>query len=96
MPEVDGLSEGAQVRVTKRLRFQDDIHPVVVEGRLLQTRRVRTESSFVGADEGRFWVHEVVIEKPDGERSAVVIDQHTRIEVLSAPAGGEAGSSADR
>jgi hypothetical protein len=79
-------TEGDWVRVTKRLRFQDAVHPVVAEGRLVQRRRIAAPGSFAGSPGGRLWVDEVVIQKADGERSAMIVDAHTRIEVVSEPA----------
>ena len=78
-------TEGSWVRVTKRLRFQDNVHLVSAEGRLIEKRRVRTENPFAGSPGGRLWVDEVVIEKADGEQSAMIIDPYTQIEELPEP-----------
>ncbi|MBN2583943.1 MAG: hypothetical protein JXL80_12825 [Planctomycetes bacterium] len=83
--ESHGSAEGDWVRVTKRLRFQDQVHPVSAEGRLVERRRIRAAGSFAGSSDGRLWVDEVVIEKVDGERSAMIVDQYTRIETLPEP-----------
>ena len=79
LPNTDELRPGQMVRVIKRLRFQDEVHPVIVEGRLVEVRQVRTESSFAGGPGGRFEVQEVVLEKSGGERSVVLVDQWTEV-----------------
>ena len=71
--------EGRLVRVTKRLRFQDRVTEVTVEGRLLERRLVRTESALAGGEATRLWVEEVVIEKAGGEVSVVLVDRFTRV-----------------
>lgn len=82
VPDADRLRPGQMIRVRKRLRFQDAIHPVIVEGRMVEVRSVATESSFAGAPGGRYRVSELAIEKADGERSVILLDRHTEIEIL--------------
>ena len=94
LPAADHPGEGRRVRVTKRLRFHDEVHPVVVEGRILERRRVRTESSVVGGPEGRHWVTEIVIEKAGGARSVIVVDPWTRVAPLDDD--GRRGGGAER
>ncbi len=84
-------TEGSWVRVTKRLRFQDKVHLVSAEGRLIERRRVRTLSSFAGSPDGRLWIDEIVIEKADGEQSAIIVDPYTQIEELPDPNPTETG-----
>lgn len=77
-----GFRPGQRIRVTKRVRFQKDVHAVVVEGRFMELRHVRTESSFSHGRQGRYWVDEIMLRKDDGEQSIMMIDQWTRIEPL--------------
>jgi len=46
--------------------------------------------SFAGSPGGRLWVDEVVIQKADGERSAMIVDAHTHIEAVPEPPGATA------
>lgn len=92
LPNADELRPGQRVRVTKRLRFQQSVHLVAVEGRLLELRQVRTESSFAGSTDGRRHISELLLEKADGERSVMVVDPYTRVEVLC-EAGTDVGSA---
>jgi hypothetical protein len=93
LSEGEAPAVGQWVRVRKRVRFQESIHPVTVEGRLVEKRRQRTESSFAGGPQGRYWVDELVIEKAGGERSMVVVDQWTRVERLEPPAEPSGGAA---
>lgn len=77
------FSPGQRIRVIKRVRFQDNVHAVVVEGRFMEQRHVRTESSFTHGRQGRYWVDEIMLQKDDGEQSIMLIDQWTRIEPLN-------------
>ncbi len=76
------FSPGQRIRVIKRVRFQENVHAVVVEGCFQEQRRVRTESSFAQGRQGRYWVDEILLKKDDGEQSIMMIDQWTRIEPL--------------
>ena len=55
----------------------------------LHARRERVANGGDAGDTGRGFGREFVVEKPGGERSVIVVDQHTRIEVLDAGSAGE-------
>ncbi|MGQ9629126.1 MAG: hypothetical protein ACUVXI_02280 [bacterium] len=74
---------GTRVKVTKSYIIARQRKSFEVVGRIVEKRRVRTESSFARGKRDRLWIDEIVLEKDDGERSAIVIDRTTKIEKIS-------------
>ena len=78
MPDVILL--GTNVRVTQCVELAPASLRLTVTGKLYARERLATSSAFAGQDAGHFWVERIYIEKADGERSGILIDQNTVIE----------------
>jgi len=80
--QLDRIEVGQRVRIRQLVRIGSD------SWRFELTGVVRgIESSPTGIHTERrpqddFWIEALTIEKPDGERSRVVVDEHTEIELI--------------
>ena len=78
MPDVIPL--GTKVRVTQCVEIAPASYRFTVIGKLCARERVPTDSAFAGLEGGHFWVERIYLEKEDGERSGILVDQNTSIE----------------
>ena len=83
MDTLDSLQVGVRVRVHQRIRRADLWVDFVVEGELVALERRPTGSWFAHGKNGRLWLNRIVLKKPDGEQSELVIDEQTQIERLT-------------
>ena len=80
MPEVIPL--GTKVRVTQFMELAPAALKLTVKGKLYARDRVPTSSAFAGQEGGHYWVERIYIEKEDGERSSILIDQNTTVKAI--------------
>lgn len=74
---------GSRVKVTQLLKVEDKAIEFSVEGKLLRRERIPiVESSFSGSDDDVFWIEEITLEKDDGERSGLTVEQNTKVELV--------------
>ncbi len=71
---------GAKVKVTQCVELAPASFKIVVTGTLYARDRFPTISAFAGGERGRYWVERVYIEKADGERCGILLDQNTVLE----------------
>lgn len=76
------MEVGQRLRITQHVRIGPKSWENVLEGTFLGTDRRRTGIATDRRPEDDIWVEVVVFEKPNGERSTVVVDERTQIEAL--------------
>jgi len=76
------LKAGQPIRITQHLRVGPRAWDAVVEGTFLGTDRRRTGLATDRRPDDDIWVDVVRFEKPNGERSTVVVDELTRVEAV--------------
>jgi len=76
----DVILIGTNVRVTQCVELAPASFRLTVTGKLYARDRFPTSSAFAGQEGGHYWVERIYIEKPDGERSGILVDQNTIIE----------------
>lgn len=83
----DDLRPGQRVRVQQTIERRDRDWHVAVEGVVREVTREPTGSWYAHGQDGRVWLQRLVLRKDDGELTSLVLDGHTRIELLAdAPA----------
>jgi hypothetical protein len=78
-PLPDVIPLGTNVRVTQFVELAPAALKLTVTGKLYARDWVATSSAFAGQEGGHYWVERIYIEKEDGERSGILIDQNTTI-----------------
>ena len=73
---------GATVRITQLVELGPASLRLTLTGKLYARERFETSSSFAREEGGHLWVERIYIEKPDGERSGLLIDQNTKVELV--------------
>lgn len=81
-PVLQRLRPGDRIRVTQTIRGRDRAWTAPVEGVVEACRREPTGSWFAHGHNARFWLIRVRLKKNDGEVTSLILDQHTRVEVL--------------
>jgi hypothetical protein len=79
----DQIKLSDRVRVHQRIRRADLWQEFAVEGEVVALQRRPTGSWYVHGKAGRLWLNRIVLRKPDGEESELVIDEQTQIERLT-------------
>ncbi|MDD4891005.1 MAG: hypothetical protein PHU85_13875 [Phycisphaerae bacterium] len=82
MQTIDAIQPGARVRVHQRIRQADRWLTLAVEGEVVSLSRKPTGSWFAHGKNGRLWLDRLVLRKPDGAESELVIDEQSEIEIL--------------
>ncbi len=79
---------GTVVRVTQQIPQRDDVYSIVVSGTVVRQERQESGSWFARNQDGRLWLDRLIIEKADGEKSVLNLDEFTSVEVVSGPRPG--------
>jgi ribosomal protein L19 len=84
------LKPGDRVRVTQTVRVGSRQWDTSFTGTVLETRRAQTGLHFDRARDDRVFVDTIVLNRGDGERTTVTLDENTQIEVVTAGSAGSA------
>ena len=76
------IKPGQRIRVLQAIDRREGnwMHELV--GTVLSVGAEKTGSWHAHGKDGMLWLHRIRLRKQDGEITTVVIDQHTRVEVL--------------
>ncbi len=80
--KIEDLKPGQRVRVTQAIDRRDGDWQLSVEGVLQAVEIEKTGSWYAHGPESRYWLQRLRLVKPDGERTTLTVDPHTRVEVL--------------
>lgn len=78
------LRPGVRVRVEQRIEARDGGWATAVEGEVLSYGPERSGSWFAGGRNGVVWLNRLRLRKPDGEITALNVDQNTVVTILPA------------
>jgi len=80
--EREQLRPGQRVRIVQEIDRREGNWHAEVTGTILEVLTQPTGSWFAHGKHGKLWLNRLRLEKPDGEITTLVVDPHTRIEVL--------------
>ena len=75
---------GQRVRVTQQIPRLSGSQVTTVEGTILSFGQGKTGSWFAHAKDHKLWLERLELQKEDGEKVTLNLDQYSRIDVLSA------------
>jgi len=76
------IAPGDHIRVTERIVGHDRTWLTQVEGEVLSCKPETTGSWFALGKNDKLWLLRIRLRRPDGEISALNIDQNTQVELL--------------
>lgn len=76
---------GAVVRVTQQIAQRQGALTTVIEGKVVRQERQGSGSWYARNKKNKVWLDRLVLEKADGEKSVLNLDEYTRVEVVSGP-----------
>jgi type 1 glutamine amidotransferase len=76
------LKPGQRVRVVQEIDRREGNWQHEVVGKVVWARPEPTGSWFAHGKNDKLWLGRVRLEKEDGELTTIVVDQHTRLELL--------------
>lgn len=76
------LKPGQRVRVRQTIDRREGDWRSEVVGTVVEVAMRPTGSWFAHGHDNKFWLHRIVLQKPNGELSTLTVDQWTRIEPL--------------
>jgi hypothetical protein len=79
------LKPGQRVRITQEIDRREDNWRREVIGKVIWARPEPTGSWFAHGKDEKLWLNRVRLEKDDGDVTTIVIDRHTRVELLEQP-----------
>jgi hypothetical protein len=82
---------GARVRVTQQIAARHYAWASAVEGVVVDYSQKETGSWFAHSKDDRLWLDRLVIRKDDGEITTLILDDYSKVQVLSAASSGESG-----
>jgi hypothetical protein len=82
---------GARVRVTQQIAARHYAWASAVEGVVVDYSQKETGSWFAHSKDDRLWLDRLVIRKDDGEITTLILDDYSKVQVLSAGSSGESG-----
>lgn len=90
-----GISPGQRIRVFQEIDRREGTWRRHVVGKVLRVAPEKTGSWYAHGKDTKLWLYRVHLEKDDGEQTSLVVDQHTRFEVLEPQAAAGSDSSAE-
>jgi hypothetical protein len=80
---IQEIQPGQRIRVFQEIDRREDnwVHDLV--GTVLSVSPEKTGSWYAHGKDKKLWLNRVRLRKEDGELTTVVIDRHTRLEILS-------------
>ena len=76
------LKPGQRVRIIQEIDRREGNWQCKLVGKVVWARSEPTGSWFAHGKNGKLWLGRLRVEKEDGELTTIVVDQHTRLEVL--------------
>jgi len=76
------LKPGQRVRIIQEIDRREGNWQRELVGKVVWARSEPTGSWFAHGKNGRLWLGRVRVEKENGELTTIVVDRHTRLEVL--------------
>ena len=85
-------SPGTRVEVTQQIAQRSHVYPISVIGTVLRQERQESGSWFARNKENRLWLDRLIIQKDDGEKVVLNLDEFSSVKVLagSQPTAGAA------
>ena len=74
---------GQRVRIYQEIDRREGSWKHEVVGTVLESKPDETGAWFAHGENSKLWLNRVRLRKDDGEITSIVVDQHTRCEVLS-------------
>lgn len=81
--EPTGLKAGQRVRIHQSIDRREGPWTNAVEGVVVSVKAEKTGSWYAHGKEDKLWLYRVRLQRTDGELTTVVVDPHTRYEILS-------------
>lgn len=76
---------GTRVEVTQQIAQRSHVYPISVTGTVLRQERQETGSWFARNKAERFWLDRLIIQKDDGEKVVLNLDEFSSVKVLQGP-----------
>jgi hypothetical protein len=84
----EAYAPGSRVRVIQQIPMGNRAKTTTVVGTVVRFGQEKTGSWYAHAKDDKLWLDRLELRKDDGERVILNLDQYSRIELLSPPAGG--------
>jgi len=79
------LVPGARVKVTQQIAARNYTWTTEVKGTIVDFAQKETGSWYAHSRDDKLWLDRLVIKKPDGEITTLILDDYSRVEI-EAPA----------
>ncbi len=76
---------GTRVCVTQQIAHRTHVYPISVTGRVMGQERQASGSWFARNPRHRLWLDRLILEKDDGEKIVLNLDEFTHVTVLEGP-----------
>ncbi len=76
---------GTHVRVTQQIAQRAHVYAITLTGRILRQERQESGSWFARNKADRLWLDRLIVEKDDGEKIVLNLDEFTHVDVLNGP-----------
>ena len=73
---------GTVVRVTQQIAHRSHVYPIAITGKVIRQERQETGSWYAGNKNNRLWLDRLIIEREDGEKVVLNMDEFTHIDVV--------------
>ncbi len=73
---------GVRVEVTQQIAQRSHVYPICVIGTVLRQERQESGSWFARNKGDRFWLDRLIIQKDDGEKVVLNLDEFSSVKVL--------------
>ena len=84
------LAPGVRVKVTQQIAGRNYTWTTAIAGTVVEYAQKETGSWYAHSKDDKLWLDRLMIKKDDGEITTLILDDYTRVEILSAPADGAA------
>jgi hypothetical protein len=92
MTGVELYQPGQSVAIIQQIPLHSGTWTTRTQGAILRYEQCKTGAAFARAKDDRLWLDRLIVRRDDGEVTAYVLDQYTRVEPLAAPATNERGT----
>lgn len=76
------LTPGQRVRVTQQIPRLSGVMTTEITGTIVRFGQSKTGSWYAHSLDDKLWLDRLELQKPDGERIVLNLDQHSRVEQL--------------
>ena len=77
------IQPGQRVRIYQEIDRREGNWSNAVEGTVVRAEPEKTGSWYAHGADDKLWLYRIRLQKDDGELTTVVVDQHTRCEMLN-------------